>query len=59
MAQAPWRAWFVLRPVRARFVVNKVALGQVFQRVPSFSLVSDMPPPLHTDGDRNTAVTSV
>ena len=48
MVQAPRRARFDPIPVRVRFVVKKVPLGQVFLRVLSFSLVSVMPPLLHS-----------
>jgi hypothetical protein len=37
-----------IRPVHVRFVVDKVTLGLVFLRLLRFSLVSIIPPMLHT-----------
>jgi len=59
MVQAPRRARFDPRPVHVRFVVKKVALGQAFLRVLSFSLVTVMPPWLHSHLHCNTVVISV
>ena len=58
-AEVPRRARFDPRSVRVRFVVSKVALGQVFLRVLSFSLVSVIPPLLQTHLHRNTVAISV
>jgi hypothetical protein len=41
-----WRCGFYSRPVHMRFVVNKVALGQVFLSVIKFSPVSIILPML-------------
>jgi hypothetical protein len=43
-----WRCGFYPRPVHMRFVVNKVALGQVFLSVIKLSPVSIILPMLHT-----------
>jgi len=42
------RPEFNPRLVRKRFVVDKIALGQVFLQVLQFTLVSIQPPVLHT-----------
>jgi len=35
-----WKSGLDVRPVHVRFVVERVALGQVFLQVPQFPLVS-------------------
>jgi hypothetical protein len=45
------------RPVHVRFVVDRVALGQVFHRVPWFSSVSIIPPVLHIHLHLHVALT--
>jgi hypothetical protein len=47
-ALSPQRPGLEPRPVHGRFVPDKVALRQVFLRVLSFSLVTIIPPILHT-----------
>ena len=55
-----WRCGFCPSPVHMRFVVNKVALGQVFHSVIKFSPISIILPMLHphvclqADGIRKT-----
>jgi hypothetical protein len=43
----PWRPRFDPGSVHVGFVVDKVALGQVFPRVLRFSPVNFIPPVLH------------
>jgi len=45
---SPWRHLFNLRPVRMGFIVDRVALWQVFLPVFLFSSVSIIPPMLYT-----------
>jgi hypothetical protein len=42
------RPMFDPRPVNPRFVMDKVALGQVFLPVPGFSAIGSIPPKFHT-----------
>jgi len=44
---SPWRKRLISSPVRAGFVVNKVALRDFFTRVHSFSPVCVIPAVLH------------
>ena len=59
MVQVPRRARFDPRPVRVRFVVKKVSLGQVLLRVLSFSPAGVVTPLLHSHLHCNTVVISV
>ena len=44
---SPRRPWFDPGSVHVEFMVDKVALGQVFLRVLRFSPISVIPPVLH------------
>lgn len=45
---SPWSHGFVSKSVHVIFVVDKVAVGQVYLLVFRFFLVSNIPPMLHT-----------